>query len=224
MVFRGGWYSVQMDDIVSDMDVSCPYAAVCPSLDGDVLRVLAGTTLGLTGREVAAMTGRRSHSGVLDVLHRLTEHGLVKRVPLNRGYLFSLNREHIAADAVYLLMNLRTELFDRIGKTIDGWQIAPVYASVFGSTARGDGDTGSDIDLLIVRPAQVGADQPDWQAQVDGLRERIEAWTGNLASIADVSESELVELRRLKRPIVRELDVDAIVVFGSEFPAPLEAA
>lgn len=209
---------------VSSMDVSRPYAAVCPSLDGDVLHVLAGTSLGLTGREVAAMTGRRSHSGVLDVLHRLSDHGLVKRVQLNRGYLFALNRDHLAAEAVNLLMNLRIKLFESIRGEIAKWEIAPVHATVFGSTARGDGNTDSDIDLLIVRPAQIALDEQGWQAQVDGLREQIEAWTGNHATIADVSEPELAELRRQKRPVVSELGADAIAVFGSDLEALLGAA
>ncbi|HTC60267.1 MAG TPA: nucleotidyltransferase domain-containing protein [Solirubrobacteraceae bacterium] len=206
------------------MDVSRPYTAVCHTLDGDVLRVLAGTSLGLTGREVAAMTGRRSHSGVLDVLHRLSEHGLVKRVQLNRGYLFTLNRDHLAAEAVDLLMNLRIKLFQSIQGEIAKWEIDPVHASVYGSTARGDGDTDSDIDLLIVRPAQIALDEQRWQAQVDGLREQIEAWTGNRTSIADVSEPELAKLRRQKRPIIGELGADAITVFGSALTALLEAA
>jgi predicted nucleotidyltransferase len=212
-----------MDATVSSVDVSRPYAAVCPTLDGDVLHVLAGTSLGLTGREVAAMTGRRSHSGVLDVLHRLSEHGLVKRVPLNRAYLFTLNDDHLAADAVKLLMNLRTELFERIRSTIAGWQIAPVQASVFGSTARGEGGVDSDIDLLIVRPAQIAPDEHRWQSQVDALREKIEAWTGNRAAITDRSETELAELRRQQRPIISELRTDAIVVFGSDLTTLLDA-
>jgi predicted nucleotidyltransferase len=169
------------------------------------------------------MAGRRSHSGVLDVLHRLTEHGLVKRVQLNRGYLFTLNRDHFAAEAVDLLMNLRIKLFESIESEIAEWGIAPVHASVYGSTARGDGDTNSDIDLLIVRPAHIALEEEHWQAQVDGLREQIQAWTGNRASIADLSEPELVKLRAEKRPIVNELDADAIVVFGSELARSMEA-
>jgi len=204
------------------VDVSRPYAAVCPTLDGDVLRVLAGTSRGLTGREVAVLTGRRSHSGVLGVLHRLSEHGLVRRVQLNRSYLFSLNREHIAAGAVESLMNLRVELFERIRKTIAGWQIAPIHASVFGSTARGDGDTDSDIDLLVVRPTQIEADERRWQAQVDGLREQIEAWTGNRTAIVDISEPALASLRGQQRPIVSELRTDAIAVYGADLTSLLD--
>jgi len=169
------------------------------------------------------MSGRRSHSGVLDVLHRLSEHGLVNRVQLNRGYLFTLNRDHLAAEAVDVLTSLRTKLFESIAGEIAKWEIAPAHASVYGSTARGDGDTDSDIDLLIVRPAQIETDEQRWQAQVDGLREQIEAWTGNHAAIADLSEPELAKLRRQKRPIIGALDADAIVVFGSDLTA-LETA
>lgn len=203
------------------MDVSRPYAAVCPTLDGDVLRVLAGTELGLTGREVAAMAGRSSHKGVLDSLHRLTAHGLVKRVPLNRAYLFALNREHIAAEAVKLLMALRPKLFDLIERAIGDWEIAPVHASVFGSTARGDGGLDSDIDVLIVHPPGVAEDER-WQAQVDLLRDKLEAWTGNRANLVEKSEAQMAELARQQRPIVAELRSDAIMVAGRDVASLLE--
>lgn len=203
------------------MDVSRPYSAVCPTVDGDVLHVLAGTSLGLTGGQVTAMTGRRSHAGVLDSLHRLTAHGLVNRVQLNRGYLFALNRQHLAAEAVEILMNLRGKLIERLQGAIAQWEIAPVHASVFGSTARGDGGLDSDIDVLIVSPPGVAGDER-WEAQVDALREQIEAWTGNPANIVERSEAELAELVRQQRPIIAELRSDAIVVAGRDVASLLE--
>lgn len=206
------------------MDVARPYAAVCPTLDGDVLRVLAGTTRGLTGREVAALTGRRSHSGVLDVLHRLTEHGLVTRVELNRAYLFALNREHVAAPAVELMANLRVELFGRIRSAIEEWPVAPTHASVFGSTARGDGSVDSDIDLLIVRPPAIPDEELRWRAQVEDLRQKIQAWSGNATTIFEVSVATLARLRDEQRPIVDELRSDAIGLFGAEIATLLDPA
>lgn len=206
------------------MDVSRPYKAVCPTLDGDVLRVLASTSLGLTGREVAELAGRRSHSGVLDALHRLTEHGLVRRAPLNRAYLFALNREHLATEAVELLMSLRSKLFERIRSAIDTWEVAPVHASVFGSAARGDGDVDSDIDMLVVRPADVAQDEPRWQAQVDALRLQIEGWTGNQAAILELTETELAESQARQRPIVAELRSDSVVVAGFDLVTLLDAS
>lgn len=198
------------------MDVAHPYAAVIPSLDGEVLDVLAGTTRGLTGREVALLTGRSSHSGVLAVLNRLAEHGLVRRVELNRAALFTLNRDHLAAKAVEDLFGLRTKLFDQIRAEVESWAIAPIHVSLFGSTARGDGDADSDIDLFVVRPTATAADDPRWRDQLDGLREKIEGWTGNRAAPSEISESELTQLVADERPIVAELRADAIALAGAD--------
>jgi hypothetical protein len=203
------------------MDVARPYTAVSSTLDGEVLRVLAGTTRGLTGREVARLTGRSSHSGVLDVLNRLTEHGLVDRVELNRAFLFALNREHVAAPVVDALAGLRAELFDRIRLALDTWHIAPIHVSLFGSAARGDGDTHSDIDLFVVRPMSVSEEDPRWREQLDGLTASIVRWTGNRAAILEVSETELTRLAMDEPPIVARLRADAIVLRGLDTSALL---
>lgn len=142
------------------MDTARPYLAICPTLDSDVLAVLAGTSRPLTGREVARLAGRRSHAGVLDALNRLAQHGLVDRQEAGRAFLFTLNREHLAAPAVDILAGLRTELLNRIRHTIETWQVAPTHVSLFGSTARAEGDTASDIDLFVVRPRGVAEDDP----------------------------------------------------------------
>jgi predicted nucleotidyltransferase len=197
------------------MDVARPYTAVCPTLDGDVLHVLAGTTMALTGRQVALLTGRTSHSGVLDSLHRLTEHGLVTRVELNRAYLFALNRDHLAAPAVEMLANLRVKLIEEIRRTVGEWQIAPLHVSVFGSAARGDGGTQSDIDLFVVRASDVDEDEPLWRDQIDELSGQIQRWTGNHASVIERDESQLASLRETQPPILSELLSDAIVISGS---------
>jgi predicted nucleotidyltransferase len=209
---------------MSMMDVSRPYSAVCPTLDGEVLQVLAGTTRLLTGREVARLTGRSSHSGVLDVLHRLTEQGLVTRVELNRAFLFALNREHLAAPAVEALAGMRTEMMNRIRLAAETWEIRPAHLSLFGSAARGDGDTQSDIDLLVVRPRDVDADDSCWRAQIEELSSQIERWTGNRTGINEVAESDIARLREQERPIVAALRADAIVLDGCELDKLLTAA
>ncbi len=205
-----------MDDILATMDIASPHKAVSPTLDGDVLRVLARTTGVLTGREVAALTGRRSHSGVLDALNRLTEHGLVNRVELNRAYLFTLNREHLATPAVELLMDMRGELLRRIRGALDSWEIAPSNVSMFGSAARGDGGTASDIDLLVVRPGAVHEDNTTWRTQLADLKDQIRRWTGNYAQIVELADEEIDQLRRDDRAIVAALRSDALVLHGSD--------
>ena len=196
------------------MNVTSPYTVIGPTLDTEVLAVLAGTTRPLTGRQVMRLTGRTSHGGVLDALNRLTEHGLVDRQEAGRALLFTLNREHLAVPAVDVLVGMRSELFRRIRQAVGEWELAPVHVSIFGSTARGDGDTTSDIDLFIVRPSGVEQENQRWRAQLDALAQQIQRWTGNHAGIAEASEDELEHLRTTQPPIVSELRADAIVLSG----------
>jgi predicted nucleotidyltransferase len=198
------------------MDLARPYAALCPTLDAGVLSVLAGTTRPLTGREISRLLGRRSHSGVLDTLDRLAEHGLVDREEAGRAFLFTLNREHLAAPAVDLLAQMRGELFDRLAHLVDSWKIAPVHVSLFGSMARGEGDTSSDIDLFVVRPQSVGREERQWREQLDLLARQVQRWTGNPAGIVEVGKGEIPRLRKEERPILAELRTDAITVAGTE--------
>jgi predicted nucleotidyltransferase len=201
------------------MNVARPYASICPKLEGEVLRVLAGTTRSLTGREITLLTGKTSHSGVMAVLSRLVEHGLVNQVELNRASLYALNRDHLAAPAVILLMGMREELLERVRRELGSWQIAPVHASLFGSTARGDGDTQSDIDLFVIRPNGVDEDEPAWCAQIEDLQTQVLRWTGNRAGIVQISESQIARLLDDEPPIVADLRLDAIVLHGPEIDA-----
>jgi predicted nucleotidyltransferase len=200
------------------MDVSRPYTAICSSLDSEVLATLARTSRPMTGREVARLTGRNSHGGVLDVLNRLSEHGLVDREEAGRAFLFRLNRNHLAAPAVEILAGMRTELLHRIRDSIDTWEIAPRHVSLFGSAARGEGGTESDIDLFVVRPKGFSEDDPRWRTQVEDLARQVQSWTGNHAGIAEVSGDEITRLRSDEPPILDELRADAIVLSGVEIP------
>lgn len=206
------------------MDVAHPYTAICPTLDSGVLSVLAGTTRPLTGREIARLLGRRSHSGVLDALNRLAEHGVVDREEAGRALLFTLNREHLAAPAVDVLARMRSELLTRLRGAVDSWEVAPVHVSMFGSAARGEGDASSDIDLFIVRPKDVEGEEPRWRGQLDHLARRVQRWTGNRAGIAEAGEEEIARLRGEEPPIVAELRSDAITIAGTEVAALLGAA
>ncbi len=213
-----------MDSKVSTVDVAHPYKAVCPSLDGDVLKVLAGTTMGLTGREVALLTGRSSHAGVLRVLNRLTEHGLVDRVDLNRAFLFTLNRDHLAYPAVVTLAGMRVALLDKLQEELEAWEIPPLHASLFGSAARGDGDARSDIDLFIVRAEEVDQEDPRWREQLSALESKISRWTGNRVAALEVPEGEVERLVAEDRPIIGELRADAIALAGPPIAALLLSA
>jgi len=169
------------------------------------------------------LLGRASHSGVLGVLNRLSEQGVVDRAEAGRALLFTLNREHLAAGAVDVLAGMRAELLRRLRDAVEGWGIAPVHVSMFGSVARGEGDVHSDVDLFVVRSGGVSEEDERWRAQLDELARRVERWTGNRVGIAEVSEMEIERLRDDVPPIVAELRADAITLAGPEITVLLGA-
>jgi len=206
------------------MDLARPYAAISSTLDPGVLTVLAGTNRPLTGREIARLVGRTSHSGVIAALERLVDQGIVDREEAGRAFLFTLNREHLAAPAVEVLADLREELLRRIGDTVDRWNIKARHLSLFGSAARGEGGIDSDIDLFVVRFGAIEAREPVWREQVDLLTWKVERWTGNPARIVEVEEREVAQLRKERPPVVDELLADAIVLAGSDISTLLDPA
>ncbi|MGC4937588.1 hypothetical protein [Kribbella sp. DT2] len=197
------------------MDMSLPISTVTPSLDGLVLTVLARTTQPLTGRRVHQLASAGSETGIRRVLHRLAATGLVIANQVGGSIQFSLNREHLAARPVIELTGLRQQLFDRIGLAIKGWAVPPLHASVFGSTARADGDLDSDVDLLLIHQL---ADLPsEWSDQVGELAEQIHAWTGNHLQTYALSTADLARHFAAAEPIVNDWLSDSIAVYGPQF-------
>jgi predicted nucleotidyltransferase len=185
------------------VDVAMPLRAVVPTLDGPVVAVLAATTAPLALAEVHRRAGGGSKSGIRRVLLRLVAEGVVHEVP--GGYV--LNREHLAAPAVELLANLYGELLARIRGEIEDWARAPILVGLFGSAARRDGDSSSDIDLLVV------GNDPNLD-DVDRLGRRIEAWTGNTAQVIALTPGDLRRLRRAKEPILAVWERELVVILG----------
>jgi hypothetical protein len=197
------------------MNLSNPPEMVLPSVRGAVLRVLAGTDLPMSGREVAATAGQRvGYRRVGQVLGELAEAGLVLRESHPPAYLYRLNRDHVGAEAVLMLADLRGRLLDRINETVGGWKLGPEALWLFGSAARGEGTARSDIDLLVVRPSTVGTDDAIWRQQLDGLAERVSAWSGNDCQILEYSRKELTALVGADDALIDELRREAIALVG----------
>lgn len=208
------------------MDVSNPIADVVPSAHGPVLTVLASTSTPLTGRAIAELTRPRvSQPRVARILTDLSEAGLVDRIQAGSASLFTLNREHLAARAVVDLATLRTRLWARIAEHAAEWSHPPEAIVVYGSTARGDGGTASDVDLLVVRPASVDEGDPDWQRNLTALGFAVPRWTGNPCEILDRSGDELRVMAAAGERILSEIRRDGRAIVGSIslVPAPKAA-
>ncbi|HEY6058053.1 MAG TPA: nucleotidyltransferase domain-containing protein, partial [Candidatus Limnocylindrales bacterium] len=176
--------------------------------------VLAGTTRGLSGREIHRLAGVGSVRGVQLVLARLVRQGLVGADEHANATLYAANRAHLAWPALEALVGLRRRFRERLGEAIAGWTLAPLHLSIFGSAARRDGDAESDIDLLIVRPGEVREGDEAWEAQLDVLRDQVTAWTGNRCQTFDIDSARLAEHLAASDPIIEDWLRDEVLISG----------
>ena len=65
-----------------------------------------------------------------------------------------------------------------------------------------------------MRPTNVPADDLGWREQLDRLATRIEGWSRNRASLAEVSWDDVARLARERPPVVRDLERQAITLQG----------
>ena len=205
------------------MDLSQPLALVTPTLDAAVLMELAATTGWLTGGEVHRRAGSGSRDGVRRVLLRLAEQGIVIAQEQSYATLFLLNRDHVGAEAVIALTRVRDEIVNRIRTAIESWAEPARSASLFGSFARGEADSRSDIDILVVRGEPAGDDEL-WAGQIDALGVDTQRWTGNSAHIVVPSPSTLKQMVAADDPLVRSWRSDQLHLCGANLLDLLGAA
>ena len=95
---------------------------------------------------------------------------------------------------------------------------------MYGSAARGDGDSSSDVDLLAVRPDSVPGDDPDWQASLTSLADAVHRWTGNNAEILDRSPHDLAVMAVERQPLLDSIRRDGRALVGrlSMVPSPVK--
>lgn len=171
------------------MELSRPLAVITPTLDGDVLRVLAQADAEFTSGDVHRLLYGPSIRGIQKTLERLTEQGIVSRRPAGRANLYRLNRQHLAAPHVIALARQRDELLDRLSLEVAKWPSRPILGALFGSGARRDHAVSSDIDILLVRADEV--DEEEWDGQTDALSSLVTAWTGNDCRTLTYTESQI---------------------------------
>ncbi len=193
--------------IDTTMDVSQPLSGVISGVRGEVLLALVRLQQPVTTRRLAEIAGVSSGQAGA-VVHDLDEIGLVTMRGAGRALLVTLNRQHVAADAVVELAGLRRKTFDRIRDHLATWDDL-VAAWVFGSTARGDGGRDSDIDLaIIVRDRE----NPSLTDRIGGLAESVRVWTGNALQVIEHDTRSWEALKRELNPIVEEIRRDGVPV------------
>lgn len=196
------------------MDLQRPLRVVTPTLDGDVLSVLARAEVSLTGRAVQRAIGSASTRGVQLVLARLVGQGIVRREESGHAHLYRLNRDHLAASSIEVLASLRLQLIDRLRDSVRDWNVRPAAAVLFGSAARGEAAEASDIDLLLVRPSGCDEDDSAWREQVARLEASTIAWTGNDTRVLEYGEDEAIALASTEL-VLRSAAEEGVELIGS---------
>jgi predicted nucleotidyltransferase len=204
------------------VNLTDPMSSVLPSVHGTVLAVLARTSTPLTGRRVAELASSpASQRQVANVLTALTEAGVVLREAQGPANLYVLNRDHLACSAIESLASLRDQLWARMRADVSCWRPAPHAVAVFGSAARGEGNSMSDIDVLVIRHHEIDADDRDWQDNLASFADRVHRWSGNSCEILEHTPGSLQALAHSGERIVTELRRDAVFLFGSVRALPV---
>ena len=172
------------------MDFRHPIESVIPGTQGRVLAALLGTSGELNLRTLARVAGV-SIAQASRVLPRLIDLGIVERREVPPSSLFRLVAEHVATRALLELADARNAVLTEMGRAASRIRPAPVSVIAFGPFARGDSELDSDIDVMIVRPTGIDADNDRWT-------QTLERWQTSVSRVAGST--------------VRILEVDAVAI------------
>ncbi len=193
------------------MQLQSPFSVVTPTLDGEILAVLARVDSSLTVGQMRSLLPHRSDEGIRKAVRRLSAQGIVNSERVSAVVGHRLNRRHLVAPHVMAIARLRDTLIERMQESLKEWPTPPRWTALFGSAARGEMRVDSDIDLFMVDP---GVDADLWDTWTSAFAADVSAWTGNDLRILSLTEDE-VRLGAAKRdPIIESLLVDALVVSG----------
>lgn len=161
------------------MRLQNPFSAIdTAGIDSQVLTVLARLDGYLPVQQIQKMipeTG--SVEGVRKSVGRLVTEGTVLERITGRSAAYALNREHLLAEPILRIARAKLDFVDRLARLVSEWQIQPLTVTLFGSAARNEMQSDSDIDLLVVLPDQVDIDHAE--LLIDHLAAQANIWTGN---------------------------------------------
>jgi predicted nucleotidyltransferase len=147
------------------------------------------------------------------------------------------------------MASLRTDLWRLIARDVEKWKYPPLYASAFGSAARHDGTSESDIDLLLVRPStrsEISEKQRNnpvpagiefgvtaltsrvllesqldrWEKSVERLRGRVQLWSGSPLQVVNICSTVWAEHRHNMTEIYNNIKSDEVRLYDDLSATP----
>lgn len=195
------------------MDFIHPLQTMVPGVQGRILAVLTGTTAELNLRTIASIANV-SEAQASRVLPGLVAIGLVERREAPPSALFRLVRDHIAAEPILALSRSRDRMIRDMRQIAEGLPISPTSVIIFGSFARGEADTESDIDTLLVRPSAVSESDDAWYASVRQWIDRVGEVSGNRVEVLEVDEDEVPARLRSGSSVWQDIERDGLIIHG----------
>lgn len=187
------------------MNLSAPLGDISPGPPGALLQALARLERPVTRRQLAATAGVSAGYGS-KVIEGLISSGLVTEVRAGRASLVALNRLHLAAQSLIALAGLRGELIRRLRESMTEWpELSGAW--LFGSVARGQSRSDSDIDIAIVA---TGLESSDLHERLSQLHTDVAAWTGNELQLVEHSPSSWQALKASGNPLIEQIRTDGI--------------
>lgn len=124
-----------------------------------ILRLLTVQTAPLTGRQVADLTGL-SPAGASRALEHLSRLGVVSRRRVGRAVTHELQRESVIVRTIVLpiIEAERHLLAEMVSELSDMFAGCAESVVLFGSVGRGEPETGSDVDVLVIVADEVAAE------------------------------------------------------------------
>lgn len=161
----------------------------------------------LTGRRIHALVDGHSLGAVQRALRDLERIGVITTETIGRAGAHRVNEGHEAIAPLRMLASPIEMLTRVLGNT------APDVDAVilFGSVARGEAHTGSDIDLLVVAPEQ-------WDGRAD-LQQQIHERLGNDCDVLHLTREDFARPPEEREPIVAEVLRDGLALVGA-MPRP----
>jgi hypothetical protein len=205
------------------MDWNSPTAAFIPGLDGVVLWRLYQVEGLQSPKTVHERAGVGSLNGIRYALARLVAQGVVESKAVGNTVGYQLNRSHLAfpaIDAAFSALNPLGELTTRLRALVN--RFVPeepgspdLTLAIYGSVARREARTDSDVDLVLTTPDDVLSDSTG-DSLTDAIHVEVLAWTGNRAHVYRATPRALQRAVQANDPIIHSWERDAITVYGRD--------
>ena len=160
-----------------------PLGDVIPGARGQLLATLVQLEAPVTVRALARRAGVAPQTA-LSLVNELSAIGLVSAQRAGQAHLVSLNRSHTLVPPLIALTRSRERLIELLRSELSAWP-GLAGAWLFGPVARGDGDRGSVVDLLLV--ASTTTETPAWADATGRLVRQVQGWTGNRVQLVEHS-------------------------------------